>query len=149
MVANEDAFYRKRSSDTGEYTGETDIREVQCDVTTVDGFVHDQGIDGIDFLKIDVEGNEKAVLEGAKETLARFQPLVYTELLRKHAKRFGYHPNDVIAFMKGFGYRCAAMKDGKLQRIETITEETIQTNFFFLTEKKHGGFFEQWERQRK
>ena len=131
MVANEDAFYRKRSNSTGEYTGQNDIRQVKCSVITLDDFTREHTIDRIDFLKIDV-------LEGAAETLKRFQPLVYTELLRKHAKRFGYHPNDVIHFMQTLGYECATMQDGKLKKIDTITEETVQTNFFFLSGPKHG-----------
>ena len=144
MVANEDEFYKKRSSKTGEYTGETNIDEVICSVTTVDRFVEENKIAKLDFMKIDVEGNEKAVLKGAKNTLLKYQPLVYAELLRKHAKRFGYHPNDVISYMQTLGYDCATMQNGKLERISSINDETVQTNFFFLHRQKHGGFFERW-----
>lgn len=137
MVANEDQFYRKRSTSSGEYTGETNVEEVACDVTTVDDFVREHGVENIGFMKIDVEGNEKAVLEGAKESLKRFCPLVYAELLRKHAKRFGYHPDDVIRYMSELGYRCVTMEAGRLKDVEAITEETVQTNFFFLHHTMH------------
>ena len=144
MVPNEDAFYKKRSNKAGRYTGETDIQEVMCSVTTVDSFIEKNKIAQLDFMKIDVEGNEKAVLKGAENTLLNYKPFVYTELLRKHAKRFGYHPNDVISYMQTFGYDCAAMQDGKLKRILAIDDETVQTNFFFLHKQKHGGFIERW-----
>ena len=144
MVANEDDFYKKRSDSMGGYTGETNIEEVICQVTTLDSFVKQEKIKQIDFIKIDVEGNEKAVLEGAKDSIIKFRPLVYTELLRKHARRFGYHPNDVIRSMQTLGYDCVTMQDGEIIEIESINEQTVQTNFFFLYPQKHGGFFKQW-----
>lgn len=55
---------------------------------------------------MDVEGNEKFALFGAEKTLSEYNPLIYCELLRTHASRFGYHPNDVIDYLKKFDYKC-------------------------------------------
>ena len=94
----------------------------------------DKGIDNISFIKIDVEGNELKVLKGAIETIVENRPLVYCELLRKHAKRFGYQPNEVIELMYKYGYICKTMCGGELTRIDEITEKTAETNFFFIAE---------------
>ena len=59
-----DEFYMRHSDEMGEYTGETDIHKVVCSVDTVDSFVEEHDIRDIGFIKIDVEGNEKFVLEG-------------------------------------------------------------------------------------
>ena len=131
MQPIEDSFYRKGSNEMGEYTGKDKMEKVVCLVDTVDNIVASKGIDNIGFIKIDVEGNEKFVLKGAKETLSKFKPLVYCELLRIHSARFGYHPNEVIDYMAEFGYKCYVMKDKELIRIDKITEETVETNFFF------------------
>ena len=131
MQPIEDSFYRKGSNEMGEYTGKDKMEKVVCLVDTVDNIVASKGIDNIGFIKIDVEGNEKFVLLGAKETLSKYKPLVYCELLRKHSARFGYHPNEVIDYMAGFGYKCYVMKDKELVQIDRITEETVETNFFF------------------
>ncbi len=131
LVANDDSFFRKRAGEDGEYTGNTDIDKVTCIVYTVDDFVKEHGIENISLVKIDVEGNEFKVLKGAQETLKKYKPLVYCELLRKHAKRFGYHPNDVIEYMSKLGYACLTMRAGKLIHVDAITEETEETNFFF------------------
>ena len=48
------------------------------DVVTLDGFA---GLDNVGFIKIDVEGAELAVIEGARATIARWQPNLLVELL--------------------------------------------------------------------
>lgn len=44
-------------------------QEVRCDLITIDEYVEDHNIKKIDLLKIDVEGFEREVLEGAKRTI--------------------------------------------------------------------------------
>jgi FkbM family methyltransferase len=52
-----------------------------CDAAamTLDEFVDKEGIGRIDFVKLDVDGNEDAVLAGAANTLRRFRPRVLME----------------------------------------------------------------------
>ncbi len=45
--------------------------EFEAELTTLDAFCRAEGIEAIDFLKIDVEGAEHRVLAGAAETLAQ------------------------------------------------------------------------------
>lgn len=134
LVVNEDEFYRKKATVDGDYTGDMEIDKVCCTVDMVDGFVVEHNIHDIILIKIDVEGNELNVLHGAEKALREYKPLVYCELLRKHAKRFGYHPNDVIKYMVELGYVCKTMRNGELIVVDEITDETIETNFFFITE---------------
>ncbi|NOG71855.1 FkbM family methyltransferase [Roseicella sp. DB1501] len=48
-------------------------------IGTVDSLVAEYGLDRLNFVKIDVEGFETEVLDGARSTLARFRPLVFVE----------------------------------------------------------------------
>lgn len=48
-------------------------------VDTVDALVAQLGLDRVDFIKIDVEGFEPHVLEGARRTIERFDPIIYME----------------------------------------------------------------------
>ncbi len=128
----DDEFYLKESDEYGNYSGKSTMKKVECRVSTLDKYVSENKIDGIDFIKIDVEGNEKAVLLGSKETLERFHPLIYCELLRKHAARFGYHPNEVIDFLRGFGYKCKTIRNNSMVDIQEIDNDTVETNFFFM-----------------
>jgi hypothetical protein len=44
------------------------------DSVTIDQFVSREDIKRLDFITLDVEGAEKKVLEGAKETISKFRP---------------------------------------------------------------------------
>lgn len=47
--------------------------------TTIDAFVDREGLDVVDWIKIDTEGAELQILQGAMETLRRFRPTVIVE----------------------------------------------------------------------
>jgi HAD superfamily hydrolase (TIGR01509 family) len=113
--------------------------KLECQANTIDNFVKEKNIAGIDFIKCDVEGAELMVYKGGAATIEAHKPIVFTEMLRKWAAKFNYHPNDIIAFYKQFGYNCYTSHNGKLIPIETVTDETMETNFFFLHPVKHAG----------
>ena len=85
-------------------------------------------------IKCDVEGAELLVLRGAEKTLNQSHPIIQCEMLRKWAKRFDYHPNELIAYLAQFGYQCYTLRDNKLVPFPVMTDETVETNFYFLTE---------------
>ncbi len=84
------------------------------------------------FIKIDVEGAEFLVLQGAERILRQHRPIILCEMLRKWAKRFDYHPNAIIAYMLGLDYRCETV-DGRPFTI--MTDDTVEKNFFFYPEE--------------
>ena len=104
---------------------------IACPVETLDSFVARTGI-APGFIKCDVEGGELRVFRGAADVLQQFKPMVFTEMLRKWSARFGYHPNEIIAFFRDLDYQCFVLIEGKLQPFAHMTEQTPQTNFFFL-----------------
>ena len=110
---------------------------VECKTSTVDDFVNDNSIPKIDFIKCDVEGAELFVFKGALQTIAQHKPIVFSEMLRKWAAKFGYHPNDIISLFSKEGYSCFVTKDGNLAKLESVNESTEETNFFFLHNEKH------------
>ncbi len=91
-----------------------------------------------DYVKCDVEGAELLVVKGAAAAIRRARPILQLELLRKWSARFGYHPNDVLDLLAGYGYRCfVAAEGGTLREFGRVTEETVETNYFFLHGEAH------------
>ena len=51
-----------------------DFEDTKCTTTTIDDTVASNGIDKIDFIKMDIEGAELNALRGAEKSLRRFRP---------------------------------------------------------------------------
>ncbi|MDR2456988.1 MAG: FkbM family methyltransferase [Clostridiales Family XIII bacterium] len=49
-------------------------RKEEIELTTIDDFVHENNLSSIDFIKADIEGAERLMLKGAKNTLKDFGP---------------------------------------------------------------------------
>ena len=128
-----------------EFTGKSSIKnisessnykKVKTRSLTLDKFCVDKKIDNIDFIKCDVEGAEKLVIEGAMQSILKFKPVIFLELLRKWSKCFGYHPNELVNILGKIGYKCYAIGD-KVYEIKEIDEDTIPTNFLFSCNEIH------------
>ncbi len=113
------------------------IQKVTCQIDTLDLFCNSNDIYKVDFIKCDVEGAELFSLRGAKQTLTTSQPIVFCEMLRKWSKKFNYHPNDIISYMKELDYICLVIRGKSLEIIEVVTDETTDTNFIFLHKENH------------
>lgn len=143
---NRDAYYLKESIN-GKLTGRERLEKIPCEVTTLDEYVNKRPLEHLDLIKIDVEGNERNVFRGGASTLEKYHPVIYCELLRKHTKRFGYHPNEVIVSLADLGYRCFCHTENGLTPFAVMTDETVETNFFFLHEEKHRGVIKKFIRE--
>ena len=113
-----------------------DAELLTCHVQKLDDFVIINKLH-VDFIKCDVEGAELFAFQGAVETLRIDKPIVFTEMLRKWAAKFGYHPNDIIKLFTSLGYRCFVTNEKTLKEFFVMNEKTIATNFFFLHSERH------------
>lgn len=72
-VAGVKEFYIYESSDYSGFSensdAETGYRIIEIDVITIDDYISRKGISKIEFIKIDVEGHEQLVIEGASKSL--------------------------------------------------------------------------------
>jgi FkbM family methyltransferase len=74
-------------------------------LTTLDQVVSSQHLDRLDLIKVDIEGAESRFLNGGRDTMERFRPTIMIELNPAALRQFGSRSEDVIAFLKSFGYR--------------------------------------------
>lgn len=75
----------------------------------LDTYVSKFGIQKVSAIKIDVEGAEKRVLEGAVETITSHRPLIVCEASGL-TERFGYEAKDILEMLKSLGYRTEWME---------------------------------------
>lgn len=73
------AFISGDGPASGVHADNAEVASVEVDVRSVDSVVDEMGIDRLDLVKIDVEGHEDAVIEGAARTLERFRPVSIIE----------------------------------------------------------------------
>jgi FkbM family methyltransferase len=82
------SFYTTCSGGSATHEGGNETAEG----ITLDSFVEKEGLDRFDFIKLDVEGAELEVLEGAVETIKRFKPKMAISVYHK--------PDDIITIPK-------------------------------------------------
>lgn len=80
---------------------------IQVEVRKIDDYVSDNNIERIDFVKIDVEGAEKFVLEGSLETLSKkeLQPKMFLmELYDLNFIHYHTSVDEIVKFLNSYGY---------------------------------------------
>lgn len=74
-------------------------------VTRLDDFLQAQHVERVDFVKMDVEGGELAVLKGARQLLERRpRPVMLVEVSDLRTEPWGYRAREVLSFLRERGY---------------------------------------------
>ena len=81
---------------------EGETPDFSIDVQPLDAMVEGVRIDRVDFLKLDVDGHEIEVLEGALGTISKFKPVIAMEAMYKNDPALG---QKTIGLLESTGYR--------------------------------------------
>ena len=79
--------------------------EEVVDTTSIDDFVADNNIDRVDFIKIDTEGAELAVIRGGLKTIKKYLPILSIEIQPS---------NKELLFFNDIGYETYVVVNGKM-----------------------------------
>ena len=106
---------------------------IEVPVDTLDNYAAGQAIPRIDFLKVDVEGAEGLVLEGAQGLLndhSRRPRLLMVELFEQNHKAFGDSPGEIVEHLRRSEYDPFLLSDN--QRVPYSDEfQDRSPNVFF------------------
>jgi FkbM family methyltransferase len=93
--------------------GQTQARHEVCRTVSLDHFRRVQGGRPPDLIKLDVEGAELAVLQGARDLIAATPPLLLVEMEEKNLRAAGASREAIRQFLSPYGYRAAHLKKGR------------------------------------
>jgi FkbM family methyltransferase len=117
----------------------------ECASVSLDYYVTKNNINKVDYIKIDVEGAELLVLNGAQELIKKFKPIIQVETTDGFAVRFGYKSSDIFSLMSSLNYtyffldkHAEAFGVGKLKSGSgnILADMAEATEFFFYSKEK-------------
>lgn len=98
---------------------------------TLDSFVAENNIKMIDFIKIDVEGAEKLVIEGASKTIKDMNTCIMFEAGDTTSPAFGYTPYELMSLFRSLDFEVFHLGSKGLE--QTLNSSTLSRqiyNFF-------------------
>ncbi len=101
----------------------------------IDLWVDQFQINNLDFIKIDVEGYEYSVLEGATETLFSFQPIVMFELNDMTLALSNRNVDEYLHFAHNHGYQVFGLEYGfksELLAINSVEQISLVSDLILL-----------------
>jgi FkbM family methyltransferase len=102
-------------------------------VLTLDDYCREQGIERVDFIRMDIEGAEQRALIGAREVIDRDLPHVLLEIHPDMLiARFGGSPEAVVEFFRGRGYRMFALNGDRLEERHEVVRDLPWKDYFFI-----------------
>ncbi len=121
--ARDELCMREKIGNTGgNYVDDDCAKGIKVVVDTLDQFVHEHGIDRIDFIKVDVEGLELKFIEGAKHTLGKYKPNMLIEINPPCLERAGASATEVVDRLQDMGYDLLVPKRKELHRLTHIPD---------------------------
>jgi len=117
-----------------------DVKEptssVAVQVETLDRYLAAHPLPPVDFIKLDAEGAELAILKGAARLLQqRPRPVIQCELEEIRTRPWGYHPREVMALLGTMEFRWfQPQPQGTLTPVEATCD--VNRNFFAVTEER-------------
>ena len=122
----------------------TEKQIIEVNSYTIDEMLnlHNNLYSVISLIKIDVQGAEKMVLEGAARTIEKYAPALFIEIDTKELNEFGTNENELFDLLYSMNYIPFYIdKKNKLQEInikvlEKILEKEKYTDLLFLQKKK-------------
>jgi FkbM family methyltransferase len=142
MVGKRSLFITEDSGLTSFYNTErgkiSQITEVLT--ITLDEYIKNKNLTRIDFIKMDVEGAEKSILEGSVNLLRVVRPkIILAELCPKNLEPFQESIDSVLGYLEQFQYVPYILKQGK---ITNVTKEQYGYNqdVYFIASESQGLF---------
>jgi len=116
-------------------------RKVRVTVRSVDEVLAERGIEHVDFIKLDAEGGELAVLRGAKRLLqTQGRPAILAEVEDIRTRPWGYAAREIMQLLVSWGYRWFALSEVGTLYPASPAAETYDANYVALPGEREEEF---------
>ncbi|WP_168122393.1 FkbM family methyltransferase [Paenibacillus sp. HB172176] len=105
--------------------------EEPCETMTLDDFCREHAAGQAHFIKIDTEGAELPILQGASRLLEQGRPALMIELDRRQMDKFGYSCKDLERFLKQYRYSMHVAFEEQLVALPHL-DDVYYCNLFCL-----------------
>lgn len=113
--------------------------QYEVKVQTLDKLISGLSLHRVDFIKIDVENHEYAVLEGAEESIKRYYPTILIELWEVYNKPWGSQlvsEKSITKLLNQYGYQwCTINNSGSLSLVQE-GDVRAQNNYIAMHQSK-------------
>lgn len=106
-------------------------KEVLIQQTTIDEFYREMKITRLDFLKMDVQGAEIEILNGAIEIINKYKPIIFTEASASEIKKSNFSLIDLWTKLKDLDYEVYLIRNLKLSLIN-LPKMVVDGNWLAL-----------------
>lgn len=122
------------------FATDQNLQSIKVKTVTLDDFCEQNSISEINYLKIDVEGAEYLVLEGANAMLSSQSIRIIQLELNDHISNFNIKIEDVVNMMEKKGYKLYRLLDKLypivLENYDVLLEES-GNNYFFVADMNY------------
>ncbi|MDZ4665006.1 MAG: FkbM family methyltransferase [Bacteroidota bacterium] len=129
---NETDFLYGDNSLNSDATGIISRVELKVKTDTLDNFVADnlKSVQVIDLIKLDTEGTENLVLEGATHVLSKHRPIIMCEVIK------GFIEKQMEVILNSNDYLFYAVNQNGLIKVNSLLVEKGKLDFFFVPKEK-------------
>jgi len=115
----------KEDSAKSYITSAADVYSCLVDVVSLDDYFNENLIEKLDYLKIDAEGAESAILQGAIRTIKKYRPIIQVEFVAEFQTRNSnnaFRPSD---FFRDMGYEVFHIDEATCKLIPGMSWNSI------------------------
>jgi FkbM family methyltransferase len=123
------------------FNGENIENKREIKIKRLDDLVSKEKITLPDFIKIDVEGYELKVLQGAHDTISKSHPILFIEIVYSMNNLGRSYTNidftETFTFLEKMGYEAYKMENGILKSFNPEQKPDGVYMYFFINKNKH------------
>jgi FkbM family methyltransferase len=113
------------------------VSEIIVETARLDDYVSQFQLTRVDLVKLDVEGGERDVFEGAELVLTKFRPIIVCEVLDAATSAWGYKARQIMMTLQSFDFDWFEIRpDGSVVRHEIKDDYPDIRNYVAVPKEK-------------